>query len=44
MDVKEQIKRSVSITEAVSLYVNLKPAGKYLKGLCLFGMEGTQAF
>jgi DNA primase len=44
MDVKEQIKRSVSITDVVSLYVNLKPAGKYLKGLCPFHTEKTPSF
>jgi DNA primase len=44
MDVKEQIKRSVSIADAVSRYVNLKPAGKYLKGLCPFHTEKTPSF
>lgn len=44
MDVKEQIKRSVSITDVVSMYVNLKPAGKYLKALCPFHTEKTPSF
>lgn len=44
MDVKEQIKQNVSITELVSLYVELKPAGKYLKGLCPFHTEKTPSF
>lgn len=44
MDVKEQVKRSVSITEVVSLYVDLKPAGKYLKALCPFHTEKTPSF
>ncbi len=44
MDIKEQVKRSVSITEVVSSYVNLKPAGKYLKGLCPFHTEKTPSF
>jgi DNA primase len=44
MDAKEQVKRSVSITEVVSLYVDLKPAGKYLKALCPFHTEKTPSF
>jgi DNA primase len=44
MDAKEQIKRSVSITEVASLYVDLKPAGKYLKALCPFHTEKTPSF
>jgi len=44
MDVKEQIKRSISITDVVSQYVNLKQAGKYLKGLCPFHTEKTPSF
>ncbi len=44
MDVKEQIKRSVSITDVVSMYVNLKPAGKNLKALCPFHNEKTASF
>jgi len=44
MDVKEQIKRSVSIVDVVSLYVNLKPAGKSLKALCPFHTEKTPSF
>jgi DNA primase len=44
MDVKEQIKRSVSITDVVSMYANLKPAGKYLKALCPFHTEKTPSF
>lgn len=44
MEIKEQIKRSVSITDVVSQYVNLKPAGKYLKALCPFHTEKTPSF
>ena len=44
MDLKEQIKRHVSITDVVSLYVDLKPAGKYLKALCPFHTEKTPSF
>ena len=44
MDAKEQVKRSVSITDVVSLYVDLKPAGKYLKALCPFHTEKTPSF
>jgi DNA primase len=44
MDVKEQVKRSVSITDVVSMYVDLKPAGKYLKALCPFHTEKTPSF
>jgi DNA primase len=44
MDVKEQIKRSISIVDVVSLYVNLKPAGRYLKALCPFHEEKTPSF
>ena len=44
MDVRDQIKRSVSIVDVVSLYVRLKPAGKYHKGLCPFHTEKTPSF
>jgi DNA primase len=44
MDVKDQIKRNISIIEVASLYVNLKPAGKYYKGLCPFHTEKTPSF
>ncbi|MCP4148562.1 MAG: DNA primase [bacterium] len=44
MDLKEQIKSRVSITEVASLYVELKPAGKYLKALCPFHTEKTPSF
>jgi DNA primase len=44
MDVKEQIKRNISITDVVSLYVDLKPSGKYLKALCPFHTEKTPSF
>ncbi|UCH92418.1 MAG: DNA primase [Candidatus Aminicenantes bacterium] len=44
MDAKEQVKRSVTITDVVSLYVDLKPAGKYLKALCPFHTEKTPSF
>jgi len=44
MNVKEQIKRRVSIIEVASLYVDLKPAGKYYKALCPFHTEKTPSF
>lgn len=44
MDEKDQIKRSVSITDVVSMYVDLKPSGKYLKALCPFHTEKTPSF
>jgi DNA primase len=44
MEEKEQIKRSVSITDVVSLYVDLRPAGKNLKALCPFHTEKTPSF
>lgn len=44
MEVKDQIKRSISIIDVASLYVNLKPAGKYYKGLCPFHTEKTPSF
>lgn len=44
MDIKDQIKRSVSIVDVASMYVNLKPAGKYLKALCPFHTEKTPSF
>ncbi|MCK5058913.1 MAG: DNA primase [Candidatus Aminicenantes bacterium] len=44
MDVKDQVKRSVSITEVARLYVDLKPAGKYFKALCPFHTEKTPSF
>ncbi len=44
MDVKDQVKRSLSILEVVSLYVGLQPAGKYYKGLCPFHKEKTPSF
>ncbi|MCI0471871.1 MAG: DNA primase [Candidatus Aminicenantes bacterium] len=44
MDVKEQIKRSVPITEAARLYVDLKPAGKNYKALCPFHTEKAPSF
>jgi len=44
MDVKDQIKRRVSITDVAALYVDLKPAGKYLKALCPFHTEKTPSF
>lgn len=44
MEVKDQIKRRVSITDVAALYVDLKPAGKYLKALCPFHTEKTPSF
>ncbi len=44
MDVKEQVKRRLSIQEVASLYVELKPAGKYMKALCPFHTEKTPSF
>jgi len=44
MDIKEQVKRSVSILDIASLYLNLKPAGKYYKALCPFHTEKTPSF
>ncbi|HNX97657.1 MAG TPA: CHC2 zinc finger domain-containing protein, partial [Candidatus Aminicenantes bacterium] len=41
MDLKDQIKEYVSISDVASLYVSLKPAGKNLKGLCPFHSEKT---
>lgn len=44
MDLKDQIKEYVSISDVASLYVNLKPAGKNQKGLCPFHSEKTPSF
>lgn len=45
MDIKNQIKRSVSITDVVSSYgIELKPAGKSYKALCPFHNEKTPSF
>jgi len=44
MDIKEQIKNSVSIVDVVERYVSLKPAGKNYKGLCPFHTEKTASF
>lgn len=44
MEVKDQIKQRVPITEVASLYVDLKPAGKYFKALCPFHTEKTPSF
>lgn len=44
MEIKEQIKRSISIVELATLYVDLKPAGKYYKALCPFHTEKTPSF
>ncbi len=44
MDIRDQIKRRVSIMETAALYVELKPAGKYYKALCPFHTEKTPSF
>jgi len=44
MEIKDIIKNRVSILEVASLYVNLKPSGKYYKGLCPFHTEKTPSF
>lgn len=44
MDVRDQIKSRLSITEVAGLYVDLKPAGKNLKALCPFHTEKTPSF
>jgi len=44
MNTKDQIRESISIHEVASLYVDLKPAGKYFKALCPFHTEKTPSF
>lgn len=44
MEIKDQIKQRVSITDVAALYVDLKPAGKHLKALCPFHTEKTPSF
>lgn len=44
MEIKDQIKRVVSILDVASMYVNLKPAGKNFKALCPFHTEKTPSF
>ncbi|MCP5105133.1 MAG: DNA primase, partial [bacterium] len=44
MDVRDQIKRRLSISDVAALYVDLKPAGKNLKALCPFHTEKTPSF
>ncbi len=44
MEIKEQIKRDISIVDVASLYVDLKPAGKNFKALCPFHTEKTPSF
>ncbi len=45
MEIKDQIKRSVSITELISSYgIEMKPAGKNYKALCPFHNEKTPSF
>ncbi len=45
MEIKDQIKRSVSITDVVESYgLDLKPAGQNYKALCPFHTEKTPSF
>ncbi len=45
MEIKDQIKRSVSITDVVQSYgLDLKSAGKHYKALCPFHSEKTPSF
>jgi len=44
MEIKDQVKRGISIVDVASMYVNLKPAGKYMKALCPFHSEKTPSF
>lgn len=45
MEIKDQIKRIVSITDVISMYgLDIKPAGKYYKALCPFHTEKTPSF
>lgn len=44
MDLRDQIKSRLSITEVAGIYVDLKPAGKNLKALCPFHTEKTPSF
>ncbi|MEN8153191.1 MAG: DNA primase [Acidobacteriota bacterium] len=45
MEIKDQIKRIVTITDVISMYgIDMKPAGKYYKALCPFHNEKTPSF
>ena len=45
MEIKDQIKRTVSIIDVISMYgLDIKPAGKYYKALCPFHTEKTPSF
>ncbi|KKP39458.1 MAG: primase, DNA primase protein [Candidatus Peregrinibacteria bacterium GW2011_GWF2_33_10] len=44
MDILEKIKSHLTIEQLVSQYVQLKPAGRNLKGLCPFHQEKTASF
>ena len=44
MDAKDLIRDRVSLVDVVSTYVQLKPSGRHMKGLCPFHQEKTPSF